>query len=73
MVRYISEKQLTIEEFKNLFRANLSTENLWVKLARVVPWDKFASIYMSLMSSDLGRPGFKTELLSEEESKERSC
>ena len=57
MVRYISEKQLTIEEFKTPFRANLSAENRWVKLARVVPWDKFASIYMTLMSSDLGRPG----------------
>ena len=48
---------MTIEEFKTPFRANLSTENRRVKLTRVVPWDKFASIYMSLMSSDLGRPG----------------
>jgi len=57
MVRYISEKQLSIEEFKTPFRANLSSDNRWVKLARVVPWDKFASVYMSLMSSDSGRPG----------------
>jgi len=57
MVRYISEKQLSIEEFKTPFRANLSADNRWVKLALVVPWDKFASVYMSLMSSDSGRPG----------------
>ncbi len=56
MVRYTSEKQLSIEEFKTPFRANLSADNRWVKLARVVPWDKFASVYMSLMSSDSGRP-----------------
>ena len=57
MVRYTSEKQLSIEEFKTPFRANLSADNRWVKLAQVVPWDKFASVYMSLMSSDSGRPG----------------
>lgn len=56
MVRYISEKQLTIEEFKTPFRANLSTDNRRVKLVLVVHRDKFGSIYMSLMSSDSGRP-----------------
>ena len=48
---------MSIEEFKTPFRANLSADNRWVKLAQVVPWDKFASVYMSLMSSDSGRPG----------------
>ena len=57
MIRYISEKQLSIEEFKTPFQAKLSAENRWVKLSRVVPWDKFASAYMSMMSSDFGRPG----------------
>jgi IS5 family transposase len=57
MIRYISEKQLSIEEFKTPFQAKLSANNRWVKLAQVVPWDKFASAYMSLMSSDFGRPG----------------
>lgn len=57
MIRYTSERQLSFEEFKTPFRANLSADNRWVKLAQVVPWDKFASVYMSLMSSDSGRPG----------------
>ena len=57
MVRYTSEKQLSIEEFKTPFQANLSADNQWAKLARVVSWDKFASVYMSMMSSDSGRPG----------------
>ncbi len=57
MVRYISENQLTIEEFKTPFRAKLSPENRWVKLSQVVPWDKFASAYISMMNKGFGRPG----------------
>ncbi|MBN1181066.1 MAG: transposase [Bacteroidales bacterium] len=57
MIRYISEKQLSIEEFKTPFQVNLTADNRWVKLAHVVLWDKFASVYMSLMNSDFGRPG----------------
>ena len=49
MVRYISEKQLTIEEFKTPFQQKLSADNRWVKLSQVVPWDEFASAYMSMM------------------------
>jgi hypothetical protein len=43
MVRYISEKQLSIEEFKTPFQARLRSDNRWVKLSAIVPWDKFAS------------------------------
>ncbi|MFO8162959.1 MAG: transposase [Desulfatiglandales bacterium] len=57
MVNYISENQLSIEEFKTPFRAKLSPENRWVKLSQVVPWDKFASAYMSMMDKGFGRPG----------------
>ena len=56
MVRYISEKQLTIEEFKTPFQKKLSADNRWVKLSQVVPWDEFASAYMSMMDSSQGRP-----------------
>ena len=56
MVRYISEKQLTIEEFKTPFQQKLSADNRWVKLSQVVPWDEFASAYMSMMDSSQGRP-----------------
>ena len=57
MVRYISEKQLTIEEFKTPFQAKLSPENRWVKLSQLVPWDEFASAYIRMMNVDFGRPG----------------
>jgi hypothetical protein len=57
MVRYISEKQLSIEEFKTPFQARLSADNRWVKLSKVVPWDEFASAYISMMDTGQGRPG----------------
>ncbi len=64
MVRYISEKRLTIEEpkrsgarrsqFKTPFQQQLSADNRWVKLSQVVPWDEFASAYMPMMDSRQG-------------------
>jgi transposase, IS5 family len=63
MVRYISEKQLTIEEFKTPFQAKLSPENRWVKLSQVVPWDEFASAYMTMMNNGFGRPGVSPRIV----------
>ena len=57
MIKYVSERQLTFEEFKTPFQAKLSAENRWVKLSQAVPWDKFASAYMSMMNKEFGRPG----------------
>ena len=57
MLRYISERQLSIEEFKTPFQAKLSAENRWVKLSQVVPWDEFASAYVSMMNTSHSRPG----------------
>jgi len=57
MIRYTSDNQLTIEEFETPFQRKLSSDNRWVKLAQVVPWDKFASAYIKKMNSDFGRPG----------------
>ena len=63
MVRYISEKQLSIEEFKTPFQAKLSAENRWVKLSQVVPWDEFASAYISMMNTSHGRPGISPRIV----------
>ena len=57
MVRYESTKQISIEEFKTPFYRKLSSENRWVKLSKVVPWDHFATIYMKVMDEKMGRPG----------------
>lgn len=63
MITYISEKQLSIEEFETPFEGSLLSDNRWVKLAQVVPWDNFAAIYMSVMSSEIGRPGISPRMV----------
>jgi IS5 family transposase len=57
MIRYESSTQLTIEEFKTPFQTSLLPDNRWVTLSKIVPWDKFASIYISKMDAAFGRPG----------------
>src|SRR6056297_1711460 len=63
MIRYESTRQLTIEEFKTPFQTNLLPDNRWVKLAKVVPWDKFASIYISMMNKSFGRPAVSPRIV----------
>ncbi len=56
MVRYESTRQLTIEEFKTPFQKGLSANNRWVKLSKLLPWDRFAEIYLEVMDKRMGRP-----------------
>lgn len=63
MINYISENQLTIEEFKTPFQTSLLTDNRWVRLSLIVPWDDFAISYISMMNSGFGRPGISPRLV----------
>ena len=63
MVKYDSPTQLSIEEFKTPFQSTLLADNKWVKLSKIVPWDKFASAYMSMMNIDFGRPGISPRIV----------
>jgi len=63
MINYISERQLTIEEFKTPFQTSLRPDNRWVTLSTTVPWDVFASAYISIMNTDFGRPGISPRLV----------
>ena len=63
MIKYISQNQLSIEEFRTPFHAKLLEDNRWVLLSKVVPWDKFASAYMSMMTADFGRPGISPRIV----------
>lgn len=57
MIRYQSQKQLRIEEFKTPFQQKLDPANRWVELSKKIPWDSLASIYYKSLSSGHGRPG----------------
>lgn len=62
MLRYLSDKQLTIEGFQTPFEAHLNPENKWVKLANAIPWDEFVAIYSRSMSKGHGRPSISPRL-----------
>jgi IS5 family transposase len=63
MVKYESPTQLIIEEFKTPFLNSLSPENKWIKLSKIIPWDKFASLYISAMDKSFGRPGLSPRIV----------
>ncbi|WP_142785122.1 IS5 family transposase [Changchengzhania lutea] len=63
MINYISERQLSIEEFKTPFQTTLLSDNRWVVLSKIVPWDTFASSYISMMNTNTGRPGISPRIV----------
>ena len=63
MIKHNSDLQLTIEEFKTPFQSSLLADNRWVTLSKIVPWDKFASVYISMMNVGFGRPGISPRIV----------
>ena len=63
MIEYIPDNQLSIEGFKTPFNNSLCADNRWVKLAKIVNWDKFASLYISKMNVNMGRPGVSPRIV----------
>jgi len=63
MTSYISENQLTIEGFETPFDNKLDPNNRWVKLKSTVPWDIFATKYLSLMNTNIGRPSISPRIV----------
>lgn len=53
---YISPNQLTICGFETPFEQALTTENRWVRLGQLLPWDKLVSQYNKSFRSAEGRP-----------------
>ena len=45
MLNYTPQNQMTIFDFKTEFEGKLNPENRWVKMAKLLDWDKFAAIY----------------------------
>jgi len=63
MIRYTSQNQMSIEEFKTSFQVRLDKNNRWVKLGESIPWDALASIYYRSMSSDMGAPAIDARIV----------
>jgi len=63
MIRYTSQNQMSIEEFKTPFQVRLDKNNRWVKLGESLPWDALAQIYYRSMSSDMGAPAIDARIV----------
>jgi IS5 family transposase len=63
VIRYTSNNQLSIEQFKTPFQLSLDSSNRWVVLAGKMPWDKLASIYHKTLSSDQGAPAIDARVV----------
>ncbi len=56
MIRYRSQKQLTLAEFDWPFQVALDEHNRWVKLSECIPWDELAQGYYQGLCDTQGRP-----------------
>lgn len=63
MIRYRSEKQLIIEEFRTPFEMKLQKDNRWVILADKLPWDELANIYYRSLNPGFGAPAKDARLV----------
>jgi hypothetical protein len=44
--QYVSDRQLQISGFDTPFSQHLDPDNRWVVLAKKIPWDELAGIYL---------------------------
>ena len=63
MIRYCSQKQLTLAEFDWPFQTALDEHNRWVKMGECIPWDKLAEGYYQGLSVKQGRPAKDARLV----------
>ena len=63
MIKYTPSNQLTLEGFSHPFEQELSPQNRWVKLAKVIPWDALAEVYAQSLSSTSGRESIDVRMV----------
>jgi hypothetical protein len=63
MIRYHSQKQLSLTEFDWPFQTALDENNRWVKLSACIPWDELAEGYYQSLSVRQGRPAKDARLV----------
>ena len=54
--KYVSPNQLTLCGFETPFEQQLTSENRWIKLSKLIPWDKIVGKYDVQFKSLEGRP-----------------
>jgi len=72
MLTYTSQKQLSLFDFRTPFGQALSVENRWVKLSKLLDWDKLVSVYAKSMSSDKGATSIDARIKNENKEKRKT-
>ena len=57
MYRSSSPNQLSFANFYLPFGGKLSSDNRWVKLSQLIPWESIETGYAEQFSDDIGAPG----------------
>ncbi len=61
---YVSKNQLVLEGFESPFDKKLNSDNRWVILANLIPWDEICNIYRkAIPKSTTGRPGLNPRIV----------
>lgn len=61
---YVSPTQLSFDCFQSPFEKNLRSDNRWVVLARLIPWDEVCNVYLkNVGTSSTGRPGLSPRVV----------
>ena len=63
MIRYRSQKQLSLAEFDWPFQVALDENNRWVKMSQCIPWDELADGYYQGLTEREGRPAKDARLV----------
>ena len=63
MIKYTPSNQLTLEAFSHPFERDLSPENRWLKLAKLIPWDSLAAVYAKSLSTTSGRESIDVRMV----------
>ena len=54
--------QLRLDEFFLPFGGKLKTDNRWVQMAEIMPWDYIEEVYLESMSQETGRSAFPARI-----------
>jgi hypothetical protein len=61
---FVSQNQLVLEGFETPFEKKLNSDNRWVVLANLIPWDEICNIYLKAVpKKETGRPGLNPRIV----------
>ncbi|MFT6065490.1 MAG: hypothetical protein ACJAYY_000498 [Paraglaciecola sp.] len=63
MIKYIPASQLTLDGFSHTFEQSLCSDNRWVRLSTIIPWDALASLYSKSLNSTHGRKSIDVRMV----------